>query len=150
MDKIWRNWWVLLKVRQIKSTLNLSNKGNHSLNIHHFFLGGRRGNISLEHVLRFATGSDREPLLEFMLNPSIKFVDIAVSKLFLPTSNICINEMRRPRGNTVSQLPNEQTLFSLCVIAFANSYFGQIWKYVYYVYEKYVYYTYKIYILFPL
>ena len=83
-------------------------------------------NISLEHVLRFVTGSEREPLLGFMLNLSIKFVDIAVSKSFLHTSNTCTNIMRLPRGNTVSQLPNEQNLFNIYDIAFANSYFGQI------------------------
>ena len=38
------------------------------------FLGGRRGPITLGHILRFVSGSEKEPLLGFHLHPSIVFV----------------------------------------------------------------------------
>ena len=46
--------------------------------------GGRRGNITLSHVLGFSTGTDEEPVLGFALQPSIRFVE---GTSFIPTAS---------------------------------------------------------------
>ncbi|KAJ7385152.1 hypothetical protein OS493_017528 [Desmophyllum pertusum] len=42
---------------------------------------GRRGVISLAHVLQFATGTDEEPVLGFVLHPSLRFVEAIKSAM---------------------------------------------------------------------
>lgn len=86
-------------------------------------LGGRRGNITLGHVLGFATGTDEEPILGFALHPSICFVDCDG---FIPTANTCINCLKIPRASFQRPLPRKEFLFNLYDFAFANSYFGLV------------------------
>ena len=62
------------------------------------FLGGRRGPITPGHILRFVSGSEKEPVLGFQLHPSIVFVVSEQEKL-LPTSNICTNQLNIPRAS---------------------------------------------------
>ena len=91
----------------------------------YFFLsGGRRGNITLNHILQFATGGDEEPPLGYAMPPALHFVD--AEKGFLPTANICINCLKIPRGSIDNQQPADQLLFNLYDFAFANTYFGVI------------------------
>lgn len=85
--------------------------------------GGRRGNITLGHVLCFVTGTDEEPFLGYSLEPSLLFV---ASVCFLPTANTCINCMKLPRGSVENPLPSTDVLFNLYDYAYANSYFGLI------------------------
>ena len=86
------------------------------------YLGGRRGNITLGHVLQFLTGTDEEPVLGFALQPSIKFVEEPRS--FIPTANTCINCMKIPRPTLQQAMPPKEFLFNLYDHAFANSFFG--------------------------
>ena len=89
------------------------------------FLGGRRGPITLGHMLRFVSGSEKEPLLRFQLHPSIVFVVSEQEKL-LPTNNTCINQLNLPRASQSHKLPNQKDLFNLYDYAFSNQYFGQM------------------------
>lgn len=54
---------------------------------------GRRGAVSLHHVLSFATGASEEPLLGFEPSPVIQFVLVREDLTFLPTDNTCGNVM---------------------------------------------------------
>ena len=90
-----------------------------------YFLGGRRGDITLGHILRFVTGSEREPVLGFRMHPSLSFVVTGPSQ-FLPTSNTCINKLNLARATISYSLPNEVELFKLFDYGFSNEYFGQI------------------------
>lgn len=86
---------------------------------------GRRGDITLEWILQFATGSDEEPLLGFRLAPSIRFVE--VTKSFLPMANTCINAMILPYASHSSkQLPADDVLFGLYDEAFSSTHFGNM------------------------
>jgi hypothetical protein len=88
--------------------------------------GGKRGNVTLEHILQFTTATDEEPVLGFADEPSIHFVPSASSAKwsFIPTANTCANTLYLPcPGHDVS-LPVENMLFEVYDMAFSNAYFG--------------------------
>ena len=85
-------------------------------------LGGRRGDITLGHILQFATSTDEEPMLGFAMPPSIKFHEF--TKSFLPTANTCINVLTLPHGSITIPLPCDEKLFEMFDEAFLNPYFG--------------------------
>ena len=89
-----------------------------------FIIGGRRGKADVGSILKFVTGTEKEPLLAFKLHPSLFFMKTN-EKNFLPSSNTCINHLNTPRAAAVYNLPNENTLFHLYDYAFVNQYFGQ-------------------------
>jgi hypothetical protein len=90
--------------------------------------GGKRGNVTLDHNLQFATGTDEEPVLGFGAAPSIIFVTSNSSNKwsFLPTANTCTNALYLPCGDIMSNitLPSEDDLFEIYDMAFCNAYFG--------------------------
>ncbi|XP_052281203.1 uncharacterized protein LOC127878711 [Dreissena polymorpha] len=87
---------------------------------------GRRGSVSLGHILQFATGTDEEPMLGFSIHPSIEFVEVQANSSFIPTANTCINCMKLPRPSLEVKLPADTELFSLYDYAFMNSFYGLI------------------------
>ena len=87
------------------------------------FPGGRRGNLTLQHILQFTTGGDEEPIWGYKIPPSIIFVH-PVKKSFLPSANTCINCLKLLRGSINIPLPSEQVLHNLYDYAFSNAYFG--------------------------
>ena len=89
-----------------------------------YISGGRRGDVTLAHILQFATSTDEEPLLGFMVPPSIRFQEFTQS--FLPTANTCINAMTLPHASIAIQLPSEQKLWETYDEAFLNAYFGNV------------------------
>ncbi|XP_071149968.1 uncharacterized protein [Mytilus edulis] len=82
---------------------------------------GRRGNLTLRHILMFATSSEEEPILGFTLQPSLNFVQ---RESFMPTANTCINRLflTEPEGNR--ELPSDKLLSNLFDFAFSNTYYG--------------------------
>lgn len=96
-------------------------KSSHPVN---FFSGGRRGSVSLYHILQFATGTPEEPILGFTLQPSIHFCEVKSSSGFIPTANTCINNMKLPRPSYEMELPSEEELFALYDYAFLNTFYG--------------------------
>ena len=81
---------------------------------------GQRGEITLGHILQFATGSDEEPLLGFRVAPSIEFVEATSHGTsphtecpFLPTANTCANTLCLPRCTNDLLLPSEEQLFMI-------------------------------------
>ncbi|XP_028414883.1 uncharacterized protein LOC114537966 [Dendronephthya gigantea] len=86
--------------------------------------GGRRGDVTLAHILQFATSTDEEPLLGFTVAPSIIFQEFTQS--FLPTANTCVNAMTLPHASITVQLPHDQKLWELYDEAFLNAYFGNM------------------------
>ena len=91
-----------------------------------FFAGGRRGIISLGHILKFVTGDDQEPILGYELDPSLIF-DECDDGRFLPSARTCISQLVLPRATINVKLPEENSLFNLYDFAFANDYFGKSW-----------------------
>ena len=89
-----------------------------------FITSGRRGKVDLESIFKFVTGTEKEPLLEFRLHPSLFFIKTNENN-FLPSSNTCINHLSLPRTTAEYKLPDENTLFHLYDYAFVNQYFGQ-------------------------
>ncbi|XP_052242055.1 uncharacterized protein LOC127852211 [Dreissena polymorpha] len=87
---------------------------------------GRRGSVSLGHILQFATGTDEEPMLGFSIHPSIEFVEVQANSSFIPTANTCINCIKLPRPSLEVKLPADTELFSLYDYAFMNSFYGLI------------------------
>lgn len=89
--------------------------------------GGKRGNVSLEHILQFVSGTDEEPPLGFHTKPSIVFSSAVASSAwsFLPTSNTCANVLHLPCPTNEVPLPNEEKLFEVYDMAFSNAYFGR-------------------------
>lgn len=87
------------------------------------FSGGRRGNVSLCSILKFATGSEEEPVLGFHIYPSIAFVKNAS---LVPTSTTCtcINKLNLPIPHGNMEVPSQDILFNLYDYAFCNAYFG--------------------------
>ncbi|XP_061167403.1 uncharacterized protein LOC133176276 [Saccostrea echinata] len=85
---------------------------------------GRRGTVSLRDVLQFATGANEEPVLGFVLHPSIEFVESTPSTSFIPTASTCTNTLNIPRPSAEIPLPPEENLFSYYDYAFSNAYFG--------------------------
>lgn len=89
-----------------------------------FLSGGRRGSVSLHHILQFATGTPEEPILGFTLQPSIHFFEVKSSSGFIPTANTCINNMKLPRPSYEIALPSEEELSALYDYAFLNTFYG--------------------------
>ncbi len=88
--------------------------------------GGKRGNVTLEHILQFTTATDEEPVLGFADVPSIHFVSsISSAKWsFIPTANTCGNTLYLPCPDRDVALPVENELFEVYDMAFCNAYFG--------------------------
>jgi len=89
------------------------------------FLGGRRGDLTLEHILRFTTGVDEEPVLGFSLHPQIVFAEVFGGN-FLPRANTCTNCLTIPRGSLTTPLLQVQELHNLYDYAFSSAFFGMI------------------------
>ncbi|CAB3980212.1 leucine-rich repeat-containing DDB_G0290503 isoform X1 [Paramuricea clavata] len=89
--------------------------------------GGKRGNVTLEHILQFVSGTDQEPLLGFCTKPSIVFPSSTSSGAwsFIPTSNTCANVLHLPCPSNQIPLPTEEKLFEVYDMAFCNAYFGK-------------------------
>lgn len=85
---------------------------------------GRRGAVTLGHVLQFSTGTDEEPILGFELHPSLIFAE--VSNSFIPTANTCCNTLYLPHANVTTPLPECNMLFGLYDYAFNNAFFGRV------------------------
>lgn len=85
---------------------------------------GRRlnGNISLHSILKFVTGCENKPVLDFQMKLTICF-DMNMPSC-LPLSNTCISRLTLPIGENVSVTKEE--VFSFFDYAFANEYFGLI------------------------
>lgn len=92
------------------------------------FVGGRRGIVGLRDVLQFATGATEEPVLGFVLHPSIEFVESTPGTSFIPTASTCTNTLKIPRPSAEIPLPQEEDLFSYYDYAFSNAYFGLNFK----------------------
>lgn len=89
-------------------------------------LGGRRGAITLAHILMFAICVDEEPTLGFKVQPSINFTEATGSDKFIPTANTCICSLTLPYGTQLFPLLATDKLFSLYDYAFVNAFFGNI------------------------
>lgn len=85
---------------------------------------GRRcsGSITLETLLAFSTGANKEPLLGFTLQPMIVFVEDPPG--FFPTANTCTMTLALPFSMGTQQ-PNAKTLFEKFDEAFISDYFGR-------------------------
>ncbi|VDI42199.1 Hypothetical predicted protein [Mytilus galloprovincialis] len=77
---------------------------------------GQRGQVTLEKILQFSTGSPEEPVLGFSIAPRVNFA--AINGDF-PTASTCINQLTLP-----VTLKNEDELFEKFDMAFMNNYFG--------------------------
>lgn len=88
--------------------------------------GGKRGNVTLEHILQFTTAADEEPVLGFVKKPSIHFTPATSESIwsFIPTANTCSNVLHLPCPETNMTLPSEKKLFEVYDMAFCNAYFG--------------------------
>ncbi|KAL3864772.1 hypothetical protein ACJMK2_006427, partial [Sinanodonta woodiana] len=71
---------------------------------------GRRGQVTIERILKFATGASREPLLGFSMNPTIQFAEV-----MFPSARTCINQL---------VLPVEIVDYDFFDMAFLNDLFG--------------------------
>ena len=85
-----------------------------------FFLGGRRGFVSLGSILRFATGAEKESVLGLHFTTQFTFHS-CYSQSFLPTSNTCI--LNSPSASVKYNLPEQSRLFQL--YDFSNQCFKQ-------------------------
>ena len=89
---------------------------------------GKRGNVTLEHILQFTIATDEEPVLGFAeeFEPSIYFVSSILSGKwsFIPTANTCGNTLYLPCPDGDTALPAENELFEVYDMAFSNAYFG--------------------------
>lgn len=98
--------------------------------------------LNLSHILQFATGSPREPVLGFTLAPSLEFIlptELKVTSQqglsegqhpnveggFLPLAHTCTNLLQVPRPTDALPLPSTQRLFVLYDLAFSQCYFGK-------------------------
>lgn len=66
--------------------------------------------MSLEKILKFTTGAERELILGFVLAPTLEF-----SEVFMPMANTCICRLT---------LPLDLITYDLLDLAFMNDYFG--------------------------
>jgi hypothetical protein len=89
-------------------------------------LDGRRGIISLAHILMFTMCADEEPVLGFTIPPSITFVEATGVGKFVPTANTCICSLVLPHATHLIPLPEPTILYNLYDLAFANAFFGNI------------------------
>ena len=77
--------------------------------------------MTLNKVLKFATGTEEEPALGFTLKPSLQFI---VRNSHLPTGNTCINRLSLTVHDADRELPSDDYLFNLYDYAFSNAYYG--------------------------
>ena len=77
-----------------------------------FITGDRRGKVGLGSILKFVTGTEKEPVVGFKLHPSLFFIKTD-EKNFLASSNTWINRLNLPKAMAEYNLPDEQTLFHL-------------------------------------
>lgn len=89
----------------------------------YYILAGRRcdGQLRLEHILKFITGSYTEPLLGFGLQPRIKFA--LDSAGFLCRGNTCSNVLYLPYSLT--NYIGDDRLYDKFDVSFSNTYFGR-------------------------
>lgn len=87
---------------------------------------GRRDGLTLGNILQFCTGTDKEPVLGFVVPPSIQFFTATFSSkwAFIPFANTCSQVMKLPTSSHGISLPTEDELFEVYDYAFCNSYFG--------------------------
>ena len=76
-----------------------------------FITGGRTGKVNLASILKFVTGTEKEPLLRFKMHP--RFFIKTNKNNFLPFSNTCVNLLNLSGPTAEYNLPNEKTLFHL-------------------------------------
>ena len=88
------------------------------------FVGGRRGDLTLNDVIQFVTGAEEEPALGFRLSPTLEFVEFTDS--YLPTSNTCINRITLPRPTLQHPLQSTNKIHDLYDHAMATKYFGRV------------------------
>ncbi len=88
-----------------------------------FFSAGRRvnGDLSLERILKFITGSMIEPVLGFEVQPNITFDGEMLS--CLPISSTCSNRLTLPIGEVVPE--ENEKVYTFFDYAFCNAYFGR-------------------------
>ena len=91
-----------------------------------YFLGGRRGAVSLENILEFETGASEEPVLNFEPSPSIEFHPVRDDLSYVPTANACGNVLKLPRPSPEREMLPDHELFALYDYAFLNAYYGLI------------------------
>ncbi|XP_052286845.1 uncharacterized protein LOC127882320 [Dreissena polymorpha] len=82
---------------------------------------GRRREVSLGSILKFATGTEEEPVLGFCIKPSIHFVE---ADTFLPTANTCVNRLNLTIPHGSLAVTSQDELFEMFDLAFCNTYFG--------------------------
>ena len=91
-----------------------------NLLIYSCFSGGRRVHVSLAKILRFCTGSEEEPPLDYNIQPVVEFVE---RQSLLPTGNTNINKMQLPIP--IYNEPTDDEMFNFFFdFAICNSYFG--------------------------
>ena len=79
--------------------------------------------IELGTILEFVTGASEEPVLGFVIEPSIQFV-LPIQASFYPSSRTCSNVLILPRGNLEKAIPSEERLFEIYDLSFGQKYFG--------------------------
>lgn len=57
--------------------------------------GGRRGAITLGHILKFVTGDDEEQVLGYELEPSLIFDEVMETGRFVPSARTCFIQLVR-------------------------------------------------------
>eukprot|EP00794_Sanderia_malayensis_P001678 gene1678-1871_t len=89
---------------------------------------GQRQRLSLDNLLKFATGACKEPCLGFSIHPCIDFVQSTDGNKwpFIPTASTCTNKIYLPSGSRNAELPNEDELFEIYDFAFTDRYFGKL------------------------
>lgn len=88
--------------------------------MNHLPAGRRPEPVNIEKILKFATGSEVEPVLGYSVSPHIAFDSLTAS--FFPTSNTCINRLTLATGECVPS--NDDQSYNIFDLAFANDYFG--------------------------
>ena len=68
--------------------------------------------IELGTILEFVTGASEEPVLGFVIEPSIQFV-LQIQASFYPSSRTCSNVLILPRGNLEKAIPSEERFFEI-------------------------------------
>eukprot|EP00794_Sanderia_malayensis_P001620 gene1620-1794_t len=89
---------------------------------------GQGQGLSLDNLLKFATGACEEPCLGFRIHPCIDFVQSTDGNKwpFIPTASTCTNKIYLPSGSRNAELPNEDELFEVYDFAFTDRYFGKL------------------------
>lgn len=89
---------------------------------------GRRntdtGKLDLGAILEFVTGASEEPVLGFVIEPTIKFV-LPIQSSFFPSSHTCSNVLILPRGTLQDPIPTEERLFEIYDCSFGQRFFGK-------------------------